>query len=307
MKSIEQDTSPLAAAVSQPLLYVQVAFVTLLWGINWPIMKIAVSQMSPWLFRVITVAAAGCFVLGLSRLFGERMAVPRNRLTPLIVISLLAGPSWHLLSAFGVHMAGGGRAAIVCYTMPVWATILSAIILKERLKPRHLLGLACGMAGLVVLIGHDLVKLQAAPWGTLVMLAAALVWAGQTVSVKAFDWGFGVIALAGWQLLIAAVPLTIIWAIMDGALDISSLRWDGTLSMLYVVCVALGFCFTSYIRLVRILPASVAAISVLGVPIVGVVSSAIIVGEPITIADLAALLLVLTALVLVLWPRRRRA
>lgn len=305
MTSIDPDASGKAGSEGQSLLYAQIALVTLLWGINWPVMKIALSQMSPWLFRVLTVLAAGCFVLALSRLFGERMTVPRHRLLPLIIISLVAGPAWHLLSAFGVQMAGGGRAAIVCYTMPVWAAMISAVVLGERIQGRHLAGLAFGMAGLAILIGHDVVRLQAAPWGTLIMLAAALVWAAQTVSVKAYDWGFGVIALAGWQLLIAAGPLTLIWASVDGDVDVSALQWDGMVALIYVVCVALGFCFTSYIRLVRIMPASIAAISVLGVPIVGVISSAILVGEPVTVADLAALLLVLTALVLVLWPRAR--
>lgn len=286
-----------------PLLYGQIALVTLLWGVNWPVMKIGLLQVSPWLFRVITVIVAAIFVLSLARVLGERCRVPRHRILPLVAIAAIFGSAWHVLSAYGVLMAGGGRAAIVCYTMPVWAAFLSAIFLDERLRRRHIAGLAFGMAGLLVLIGSDLVKLGAAPWGTVVMLGAAMVWAFQTIGIKAYDWGIGVIALSGWQLLIASVPLTVFWAVFDGEFDVSRLDWQGILSLGYVVFIALGFCFTSFVRLVRVLPASVAAISILGVPIVGVVSSAILVGEPINVADVSALLMVLAALALVLWPQ----
>ncbi len=295
-----------SSAVSSinPLLYGQIALVTLLWGINWPIMKIGLLQINPWLFRVITVIAAGIFVLSLSRLLKEKMAVPRQRLMPLIMISIFCGTAWHFLSAFGVLLAGGGRAAIICYTMPIWAALLSALVLNERITRRHIAGLALGMTGLAILIGYDLVSLGKTPLGGLVMLAAALVWAVQTVGIKAYNWGIGVVALAGWQLAISSIPILIFWALVDGKFDLSAVDWRGVLSVCFVIFVALGFCFTSFTRLVRVLPASIAAVSVLGVPIVGVVSSSILIGEPITIADLTALVLVLTALALVLWPRR---
>ena len=55
---------------------------------------------------------------------------------------------WHLFSAFSLVHMGGGRGAIVAYTMPIWAALFSAWYLKERLSRRRMAALALGMAGI---------------------------------------------------------------------------------------------------------------------------------------------------------------
>ena len=59
----------------------------------------------------------------------------------------LSVTGWHLFSAFSLVHMGGGRGAIVAYTMPIWAALFSAWYLKERLSRRRMAALALGMAG----------------------------------------------------------------------------------------------------------------------------------------------------------------
>ena len=284
-----------------------VAAVTLLWGLNWPAMKISLSEIPPWSYRVVGVYTAGVTLLLLALLTGERVLLARRHLLPLALVALFSVTGWQMLSAYGLRLVGGGRAAIIAYTMPIWAAMLSAAILGERLERRHLVGLGFGMLGMALLLGPDIIAIGRAPLGSLLVLAAAFCWGAGTVGVKTFDWGIGTKALTGWQLLVGGLPILLMRPFVEPWPDFASFSTPALLAMAYTVFVALVFCFTSYVWLVRRLPAAVAAISTLAIPVVGVASSAWMLGEPVGIREVLSLLLVLAALSLVLLPRRARA
>ena len=131
-----------------------------------------------------------------------------DRLPLLGLVSLFNITGWHLFTAHALLHTGSGRAAIIGYTMPLWASLISVLVLRIRLTAPQILALALGMAALVLLIGGDLRTIGAAPVGALLMLGAALCWAIGTVLIKRFDWGgMPVTALTGWQQLIGGVPI----------------------------------------------------------------------------------------------------
>lgn len=301
--TIAAQPGPEAPATSRASLSGLIVAVTILWGANWPAMKVAVLELEPWTFRAVTVIGAGLVLLLLARLTGERIWMERRLVLPHLAISLAGVTLWHMLTAFGLLHIGGGRAAIIAFTMPVWATLLSILFLGERPTPALGLALLLGMVGLAVLIGPELARLEEAPLGALLILGAAVVWAIQTVATKAYDWRIGTMALSAWQLLAGGVPILAVWLWLGAWPDPSRLTPSGILALLYVVLVALVFCFTTFLRIVRLLPAVAASLSTLAIPVVGVASSAWLLGEPVGMRELAALLLVLAAIGLVLLPR----
>ena len=117
---------------------------------------------------------------------GQRLVLPTGQWGRLWLLALLNITSWNMLVAFGVGMIPSGRAAILAYTMPVWAVPLSVWLLGERITRRKLLGLALGMGGLALLLGEAFVSLGAAPLGSLLVLGAALSWALGTVLQKRY-------------------------------------------------------------------------------------------------------------------------
>jgi drug/metabolite transporter (DMT)-like permease len=284
---------------------VLIAAITFLWGLNWPAMKVAVGEVSPWTFRVICVAISAPGLLGLAALAGERRLPARHLWPPLLLMSSLGITGWFLFSAFGLQHIEGGRGAIVSYTMPVWAALMSAVYLGERLDARRLSALALGMLGIAVLIGPDLVALGSSPLGPLLMTGAAICWAGGTVMLKSRDWSMGIVALTGWQVLIGGLPIVLIWLVLEPRPDLSRLTWQGGLGILYASTVALIFCMAAFNKVVTLLPATAAAISTLAIPVVGLLSSAWLLGEPAGWRELAALCLVLGGMALVLVPRRQ--
>ncbi len=287
-----------------PSVIALIAAISLLWGLNWPAMKFVVGELSPWTFRVICVTFAGLSLLLLGRLKGEAVLPPRRVWLPLAVLSFINISLWHMLSAFALTMIGGGRASILGFTMPLWATLLSVPILKERLGLRQVIALALGIGGIFLLLLPELGREGVVPTGYLLMIAAACCWATGTVGQKLYRWGVGVLSFSGWQLVVGGVPIIAVWAVIEPQPDFSRVTPVGLAALAYVVFVALVFCFTAYIWLVTQLPANLAAISTLAIPVVGLWSSAILLGEPVGIADALALVLVVAALALVLIRRR---
>jgi drug/metabolite transporter (DMT)-like permease len=279
---------------------------TVTWGLNWPMMKLALQEVQPWAFRSLCLAVGGASLLALTSASGGAVRIPAGRLAPLALVALFNITAWHLLSAYALLHTGSGRAAIIGYTMPLWASLISVVALGARLTLRQALALLLGMVALVMLIGNDLGVVGAAPVGALLMAGAALSWAIGTVLIKQFAWaGMPVMALTGWQQLIGGAPIVLGWWLLEPWPDLAGLSLPAALGLAYAVFVAMIFCHTAYFKLVSLLPAHVAAISVLAVPVVGVVSSAWLLGEPVGLAEASALVAVVGGLFLLTRPTGR--
>ena len=250
------------------------------WGVNWPMMKLALQEIPVWTFRTLCLMVGGCTLLAIAWLSRQNIALPRGKLTAIAFVSLFNITGWHLCSAYGLLHTGGGRAAIIGFTMPLWTSILSVWILKTRPNASQVLALMCGLAALATLLADDLRTLGGAPLGVIFMLLAALNWGLGTILVKKVDWGsLSVLALTGWQQLIGGIPIVIGWWLLEPVPDFSSYSLPTLAGLGYTVFVAMVFCHTVYFKLVSILPAHVAAMGVMAVPVVGVVASAWLLGE----------------------------
>jgi drug/metabolite transporter (DMT)-like permease len=277
------------------------ATLTLTWGFNWPMMKLALLEVPPWTFRTLCVMVGGGSLLALAGLTGGRVMFPPRRLPALTLVALLNITGWHLLSAYALLYTGSGRAAIIGYTMPIWASLLSVWLLHERLGVRQLAALGLGMAALALLLGKDLGIVGASPVGGLLMVGAAASWAAGTVLIKRFAWHpMSLLALTGWQMLIGGVPIVVGWWLLEPVPDLTALSLPAAIGLAYAVFVAMIFCVTAYFKLLSMMPASVAATAVTAVPVVGVLSSAWILGEPVGPPEAIALVLVVGGLFLLI-------
>jgi drug/metabolite transporter (DMT)-like permease len=275
---------------------------TILWGSNWPAMKLALRELDPWTFRTVCLLVGGGGLLALVRAGGHSLRVPRAERWPLALIALFNITGWHICSAYGLTLVHAGRAAIIAYTMPLWTVIFGRLLIGERITWSRLAALGLGLAGMAVLVTPDLGAIWAAPAGALLVLGAAVSWAIGTVLTKARRWTVPTAVLTGWQLLLGAVPIVLGAAIRWWGPGGASVARPGGLSAAallgttYATFVGVIFCHWAWFRIVAMLPAAVASIATLGVPIVGVLTSALMLGEPIGATELVALVLVVGAL-----------
>jgi drug/metabolite transporter (DMT)-like permease len=277
----------------------------LIWGVSWPAMRIVFTELPVWQFRATTSLIGGTTLLLMGIGQGGGWRIPRKLWPALGTAALFNIAIWNICVGYGLANIGAGHGAIVVYTMPVWTALLSALVLHERLTARKLLALAMGIAGVLLLLFANLGDLGGRPVGIAFMLGASFAWAFGTIAVKRVAWPANMSALAGWQLLIGAVPLAIVAAFAEKfTLDQMSER--AALASVYVVLGALVGGYWLWFRIVDRMPASIAAIGTLMVPVIGVVSGALILAEPFGWREGAALVLVLSAIGLVVFAPRGR-
>ena len=294
-------TPPATQSAPSPLFgYALLVGLGLFWGLNWPAMKIILGEMTVWWFRSYSVISGGLGLVFLAWVTSGVTRPARSEIRPLLICAVFMILGWHLFTGYGVSLMPAGRASIIAYLMPVFVAVLGVSMLGERMTWHKAVGLALGVAGLAVLIGPDLVVLGQAPVGALCMLVAALSWAIGTVIFKKQNWSSPVTALTGWQLLIAGAVILPGALVLEPVPDVSALSREAVLALIYLFALPMVFCQWAYLMVVRIFPAAIAAIGTLAVPVVGVYSSALILGEPVGWPELTALLLISAALFVVL-------
>ena len=192
--------------------------------------------------------------------------------------------------------------------MPLWAALMAVPMLKERLTATRLGGLALGLAGMGFLLLPDLPRLAIDLLGPLYMLMAAVSWAFGTVAFKMHRWSAPTATVVAWQLVFGAVPVILGALLFDRDFPLASVSWLAWAATFYATAICTVFCYWAWFRVVEIFPASVAAIGTLAIPVVGVWSGAVALGEPVGLMELIALALVLAALAVVLiLPAMQRA
>ncbi|MFQ5897010.1 MAG: DMT family transporter [Candidatus Methylomirabilia bacterium] len=276
---------------------------TLLWGVNWPAMKLGLSEVEPWTFRTLCLVTGGTGLLGIAKARGHSLRISHQERWPICVVALFNITGWHMFSAYGVALIHAGRAAIIAYTMPLWAVILGRVILHEPLTRARGLALLLGLAGLAILIGPELRSLWGAPAGALLMVCAAVCWAAGTVLLKYFRWAMPTILLTGWQLILGGLPVIVGKFLLEPLPSLGDLSLKAAVGTAYAAVIGVLFCHYAWFKLVQMLPSGIAAIGTLGIPAVGVFSSGFILGEPVGLRELTALAVIVLALGMVLLRR----
>lgn len=284
--------------------YLLILGLTIFWGVSWPIMKIALVEIPPWTFRTISLVCGGLGIMVVAALSGMSLSVPRKEWLPLVIVSLFNITGWHLGSAHGISLMMAGRAVLIGFTMPLWATIISYFVLGEKIGRQKIIALFLGLTGLCILLTPQLAAIGDKPTGAMFMLIAAVSWGIGTVLVKHFTWSIPILVLTGWQLSLGSLPVILGTLYFEPLPIISQLSVKALMSMAYVIIFPMFFCHWAYYSVVKIFPASIAAMSTMAIPAIGVLSSSVLIGEQIGSLEITALFLITSALgIILLWRR----
>lgn len=271
-----------------------------MWGLAWPVIKIVLNEVPPLTFRLYCIVFSSLGFIALIKILGISLKIPRKEFKPAVIVSFLNITLWYLFSALGVANMPAGRAAIIAYTMPVWATVWSVILLKERLTALRITGLLLGVAGIAFLIGPDLIVFKVAPLGAIFMLCSAICWAAGVVTTKYFTWSMPTLLFTCWNLIIGGVPFVAGAVVFEAHAIFSPISLKGFLALTYVILIGNVLCYWIWFKLLSILPAVIASIGILMTPIIGVFCSSLLIGEPLGIREMVALVLVVSAIAIVL-------
>ena len=256
-----------------------VVILTLVWGTNWPLFPIAVREVSVWTFRACCLVGSGLALLAFARARGESLKVPRAHWGTLLAASLVYLVVWNIASTYAAILIPSGQAAILGFTMPLWVALIAWTVLGQRPTGRVFVALAIGGLGVGLLIANGIDAYAKAPLGFGLGLLAGLGWAIGTVILKNRPVPVSSLVLTGWQLLVAAVPIVAAaFALGDGNWFMPSPTTIAVIAYITLVPMAIGN--VAWFAIVGLLPANIAGLSSVMVPVVAMVSGALVHREP---------------------------
>ena len=284
-----------------------VAILMLVWGCNWPVLKLGVTELAPLTFRATTLPFAALGLLLVSKVSGDSIRISRALWIKVAALALFNIAGWNGLILFGVQQMPAGRSAILAFTMPIWSVLFSLWLLHEPLSGRKLVGLLVGMGGMALLLGEEIVNVQRAPVGAFLIIGAAMSWGFGTVLLR--RWAPLVLQnmLTGWMMLLGWIPLALAATLFDPHPLASLATMSGTawFAVLFNIFLAGTVAHWAWFRMARTLPVAVSSLSSLPVPVVGVLSGMLFLGERPGASEFIALALVLASLAAVMLPERR--
>lgn len=276
---------------------------TLMWGVNWPVMKLSLRELSPLYFRAFTMTLGAAWLYVFFRARGVRMQPEPHEWGTVAKLALPNMLGWHALSIFGVQELSSGRAAVLGFTMPVWTVLLGAAFFGQRLSRRTLAATVLVLAAIGLLLAHELRHLAGRPLGVVWMELAALSWALGTLMMRRAHVTLPTEALVVWMMLLTSATLWLLAALFEPwpSWSFSLPMW---VSLAYGVLINYGLAQVIWFGLARDLPPATSAMSVMAIPLIGTLSATVIVGEWPYWQDGVAVALVMAAIAAVLLPAR---
>jgi drug/metabolite transporter (DMT)-like permease len=268
------------------------------WGFNWPIVKYLLGFLPPLTLRGTTGVIGASLLAILALVWGQSLHVPRAFWGRLVLAAFLNVGCWMVLMGFALLWLPASEAALIAYTMPVWASILAWPILGERPNLLRVLSLVMAFAGLSAILGGNgfAASLSKLP-GIIMALLGAFGFAVGTVTAKKFPLHLPPVSAAAWQIGIGCLPVAIAGLLFEKS-DFAGLTGNGWLLFGYSTVVQFCIAYVCWFAALARLPASVAAIGTMAVPVIGVVASAVALREPLGIGQIAALMFTLAGVAL---------
>ncbi len=276
---------------------------TLCWGINWPIMKMAVQDFPPIAFRTLCIMGAIPVLWLLARWRAVPLKMSQEELGTIFTLAIPNMIIWNTFMIVGVKMLSSGRAAILGYTMPIWAVLSGLIFFRDRISRLGWCGIAFALSGALLLLSSEFANLRGQPLGSVMTLVAAAAWGYGTVLMKRTKIEIPTITLTFWMMVMTTICMGITSALFEYQLwrMPTSKEWA---AIAYNAIVIFGFAHIIWFSLARRLPPIASSLSVMMIPVLGVFSGAWWLNETPHWQDYVAMLLILAAMSTVLLKPR---
>lgn len=279
---------------------------SLAWGLTWPAMRVALDEIPPFSMRSVSLGLGALSLLAIAVVQRRKLALGRPvDWAHVVVASLFNIVAFTMLSAFALMMTATSRVAILSYTMPIWAALFAWVALGERLDRARFLALALCIAGIAILIWP--IAQHGIPVGLLLAIATGMSWAAGTVYIKWARIEGEPVAIAAWQLSIAFVIVVAGLLVIEGTPHYGAAHATAWFGTAFTGVTGSGFAYYLWFRIIDRLPATTASLGMLSTPVIGVVSTALLLHEWPTLPDVIGFSLIFTAAACVLLSGREVA
>jgi drug/metabolite transporter (DMT)-like permease len=284
-----------------PIRFIPLAL-AVLWGFNWPAVKIGLSEVPPFGLRMVGLGV-GALVLALAAaLIGRSMRIERRFWLPLAIAGIFNIAGFNLATVFAQLTTSTSRAAILTFTTPLWAILFAYIFLGERLDRPKTLALVIGLGGIAAL-AVPLATGEISFLGILFPMVAAVSWAAGTVYQKAHLIRGDRMAVTAYQLLIASAVAGIGFVLSGETLP-TSLSPRVAAAITFHVLGATAIAYLLWFMLLDKLSVGAASLTTFAIPVVGVLSAMALVGDRPTALDYVGFAAILAAAAVAMFASR---
>jgi drug/metabolite transporter (DMT)-like permease len=285
-------------------LFIMIIF---LWGLNWPMNKIGMEYMSALWHAALRLGIGCVSMFVLVGLLGKLKTPKKNDLPLVFIMGLLQMGLFTLLINLGLNFVDAGRSAILVYTIPIWVTPMALFFFNEKLNVLKSCGLALGFFGIMILFSPFSLDWTSNEtiYGNCILIGAALSMAISICCARNLKWHSTPLELLPWQLLVGTLPVLLIAFINEPS---PTIEWNSTsiLAMTYTAVLATALCNGGIAVVSRRLPSITVSLGLLGVPLVGVISAALILDEDITKTMKLAMIFIFSGLFCVALSARNK-
>ncbi len=271
----------------------------LIWGYNWVVMKKSLQYMGPFDFNALRIVLGGFLLLFCMRCQGMSIRPKDVPMTILLGLTQTAAGTGLILLA--LVSGGAGKTSILVYTMPFWILLFAWVILSEKISGRHWIPVLAAFAGMVLLLE---------PWSSkstliseVMAVVAGMFWAVGAIIIKVMHKkpDFDFVSTTAWQFIYGAVPLVMLALLIPQ----KPVQWTSYLylAFFYNVVLVCSVAFLLWTYIMKRLPAGIAGMGTLAVPVIGISASLFELGERPDIWETLGMALILSALSLLTFFR----
>jgi drug/metabolite transporter (DMT)-like permease len=285
--------------------YAALVLLAIIWGGNWVVMKLALRHADPIVFNIERTWVAVIAVFAVL-LWQRRPLLPESWIA-VIVTGFFQTTVNFGATVMALKDGGAGRTAVLVFTMPFWTMLIAWPVLHERVRGTQWIAVAAALAGLTLVVEPWNWRGALAPklWAVL----SGFGWSAATITIKYFQRqkSFDMLNFLAWQMLVGILPICLLPLFMS----LPATNWNAEYWMLLlytgVVSTAMGFLL--WLAVLRHLPAGTAALNMLAIPPIALVTSMVVFGEQLTANEWIGIVLIGIGLVIIslrAWRGTRR-
>jgi drug/metabolite transporter (DMT)-like permease len=285
----------------QRRFFAALLLLALIWGYNWVVMKKALQFMGPFDFNAVRMFFGGLVILIFMLCSG--MSVRPRDIGMTVLLGLTQTTAGMGLILWALVSGGAGKTAILVYTMPFWILIFAWPILSEKIRGLNWLPVIMAFTGMILLL--EPWSLKSTLLSEILAVLSGVFWAFGAIIIKLMQRrpGFDLVSVTAWQLLYGSVPLiAVAWLVPQ-----KPAQWTPYLAMavFYNVVLVCAFAFLLWTFIMKKLPAGVAGMSTLAVPVIGISAAMVELGERPNAWEAIGMVFVIAALALLTLLRFR--
>jgi drug/metabolite transporter (DMT)-like permease len=283
-----------AARFGIPATDLTMMLVVLIWGMNFSVTKIALTELPPLAFAALRFSGAAVLLWALLRWREGVRALPKGALWKLTWVGIVGNTFYQVLFSYGLTITTAANGALLIAITPALVALFGALLGIERLRRATVLGIALAFAGVVlVLLARGLAFTRTGLLGDALMLGCAVCWTVYTLGVRTVAGGMSPLAITAWT-MVTGVPGLILVSLPDLLrvewAAVSFTAWAG---LFYSMVLALVVSYVLWNNSVRVAGSNRTAIYGCAIPLVAALVAWPLLGEvPVPLQAVGAVLII---------------